>query len=64
MIEQDVREDLKIGMPKTEVVEIFGDVDTTQSVLIYDLSLPEAEEKYMLEITFDDAGLKDFKRQR
>lgn len=64
MMEEDVRRDLKIGMSKTKVVELFGDADTTQSILIYDLSLPEAKEKYILEITFDEAGLKDFKRLR
>lgn len=64
MMEEDIREDVKIGMSKTEVVGLFGEVDTTQSVLVYDLSLPEAKEKYLLEITFDTKGLKDFKRHR
>lgn len=64
MMEEDIREDLKIGMSKTDVIELFGNADTTQSVLVYDLSLPEAREKYMLEITFDSKGVKDFKRQR
>ena len=64
MMDEDIGEDLKIGMSKTEVVELFGQADTTQSILIYDMSLPEAKEKYILEITFDNDGLKDFKRQR
>jgi len=64
MMEEDIREDLKVGMSKTEVIGLFGEADTTQSILIYDLSLPEAKEKYMLEVTFDAKGLKDFKRQR
>lgn len=64
MMEEDIREDLKVGMSKTEVVGLFGEADTTQSVLVYDLSLPDAKEKYMLEITFDTKGLKEFKRQR
>ena len=64
MMEGDIKKELKIGMSKTEVVEIFGEVDTTQSVLVYDLSLPNAEEKYVLEITFDPKGLKDFKRKQ
>jgi hypothetical protein len=64
MMEEDIREDLKVGMSKSEVVGLFGETDTTQSILIYDLSLSNAKEKYMLEITFDTKGLKDFKRQR
>ncbi len=64
MMEEDIREDLKVGMTKTEVVGLFGEADTTQSILIYDLSLSDAKEKYILEITFDTKGLKDFKRQR
>lgn len=64
MMEEDIREDLKVGMSKTEVVGLFGEADTTQSVLTYDLSLQDAKEKYILEITFDTQGLKDFKRQR
>lgn len=64
MMEEDLREDLKIGMSKTDVVGLFGEADTTQSVLIYDLSLPDGKEKYILEITFDSKGLTDFKRRR
>jgi hypothetical protein len=64
MMEEDIMEDLKVGMSKTEVVGLFGEADTTQSILTYDLSLPDAKEKYILEITFDTKGLKDFKRQR
>jgi hypothetical protein len=64
MMEEDIRKDLKVGMSKTEVVGLFGEADTTQSILIYDLSLQDAKEKYRLEITFDTKGLKDFKRQR
>lgn len=64
MMEADIRGDLKVGMSKTDVIGLFGEADTAQSILIYDLSLPDAKEKYMLEITFDTKGLKDFKRQR
>jgi hypothetical protein len=64
MMEVDIRKDLKVGMSKTEVVGLFGEADTTQSILVYDLSLSNAKEKYMLEIMFDSKGLKDFKRQR
>ncbi|HTJ52218.1 MAG TPA: hypothetical protein VL443_22305 [Cyclobacteriaceae bacterium] len=64
MMEEGIRKDLKVGMSKTEVVGLFGEADTTQSILIYDLSLLDAKEKYMLKITFDTKGLKDFKRQR
>jgi hypothetical protein len=64
IMEADIRKDLKVGMSKAEVVGLFGEADTTQSILIYDLSLSGAKEEYMLEITFDTRGLKDFKRQR
>ncbi len=64
MMEEDLREDLKVGMSKTDVVERLGEVDTTQSILIYDLSLQNAKETYILEITFDANGLKDLTRQR
>ena len=64
MMEEDIRKDLKVGMSKREVVGLFGEADTTQSILTYDLSLQDAKEKYRLEITFDTKGLKDFKRQR
>lgn len=64
MMEEDIRRDLKVGMSKTEVVGLFGEADTIQSVLVYDLSLENAKEKYLLEITFDTKGLKDFKRKR
>lgn len=63
MMEGDIREDLKTGMSKIEVVELFGETDTTQSTLIYDMSLPKAKEKYILEVTFDEGGLKDFRRR-
>lgn len=64
MMEEDIRDDLKTGMSKIEVVELFGETDTTQSTLIYDMSLPKAKEKYILEIKFDEGGLRDFRRQR
>ena len=54
MMEEDIREDLRIGMSKTEVVGLFGEADTIQSILVYDMSLPEAKEKYILEITFSN----------
>jgi hypothetical protein len=64
MMEEDLREDLKVGVSKTDVVKRLGEADTTQSILIYDLSLPNAKEAYILKITFDANGLKDLKRQR
>lgn len=64
MMEEDIREELKVGQSKTEVVLLFGEADTTQSTLVYDLTLPQAKEQYILEITFDRGELKDFKRQR
>lgn len=63
MMEEDFKDDLKIGMSKTQVTQLFGEVDTTGSVLIYDMSLRGAKEQYILELTFDNKGLKDFKRQ-
>lgn len=63
MIEDDIRKELRVGMSKADVVKLFGEADTAQAVLIYDLSLPDAKEKYVLEITFDTKGLKGFKRQ-
>ena len=63
-MEYEMEEDLKIGMSKSEVVALFGPTDTTQSTLIYDFSLPEAEEKYVLELNFDKGKLNDFKRQQ
>jgi hypothetical protein len=64
MMEEDFNRLLKKGMSKTEVVELFGVTDTAQSVLVYDLSLSDEKEKFLLEITFDANGLKEFKRQR
>jgi hypothetical protein len=64
MMEDDIQADLKIGMSKTEVVKLFGDADTAKAILVYNISLPEAEEKYILEMIFDKDGLKEFKRQR
>jgi len=64
MMEEDIGENLREGMSKTEVFGLFGEADTTQAVLVYDLSLMNAKDKYLLEITFDTKGLKDFKRQR
>jgi heme A synthase len=64
LMERDISKKLAPGMSKKEVVAIFGDSDTTQSVVVYDLSLPGAEKKYLLEITFDKHGLKEFQRQR
>lgn len=64
LMEDDLRKDLKTGMSKTEVTGLFGYNDTTQSVMVYDLSLQGAEEKYLLEITFDGKGLKDFRRKQ
>ena len=64
MMDEDIAEDLKIGMSKTEVVDLFGENDTTKTIMTYDLSIPKASEKYILEITFDNGGLIGFRRQR
>jgi hypothetical protein len=64
MMEEDFAEDLRIGMSKIEVMEKFGQIDTAGSVLLLDLSLPDAKEKYFLEINFEDGGLTSFRRQQ
>ena len=55
---------LRIGMSKIEVMEKFGQIDTSGSVLLLDLSLPDAKERYFLEITFEEEGLTSFRRQQ
>lgn len=62
-IEEDIQEDLKVGMSKIDVLEMLGDNDTTQSVMVYDLSLPEEKGKYLLEIHFDNGRLSSFQRK-
>jgi len=64
MMEKDIAKDLKPGMSKTEVLALFGESDTTQSVMVYDLSLPAAKEKYILEITFEQHQLSSFRRKQ
>jgi hypothetical protein len=61
-IETELSGILKIGMSKKEVVAQLGDSDTTQAVVIYDLSSPGAKEKYILELQFDENGLIGFER--
>jgi hypothetical protein len=62
MMEEDFAEELTIGMSKSEVVQAFGQHDTTQAVMTYDLTLPGAREKYILEIKFDSKGLVSYRR--
>lgn len=64
MMEEGIAEDLKIGMSKAAVVSILGENDTTKSVMTYDLSLPEATEKYFLDLKFDKGKLTSFQRQQ
>lgn len=64
LMEEEIAETLKIGMSKREVVASFGEVDTTESVLLYDLSVPEAKERYILEIKFNSRGLSNFRRRQ
>jgi hypothetical protein len=63
MMEDEFPRELKIGMSKKDVIRSFGENDTTQSTMIYDLSLPDANEKYILELNFGSQGLEGFKRQ-
>jgi len=64
MMEEDFAGELRIGMSKIEVMEKFGQIDTAGSVLLLDLSVPDAKEKYFLEITFEEEGLTSFRRQQ
>jgi hypothetical protein len=64
MMEAELSRELKIGMSKKDVVSMFGESDTTQAVVIYDLSSPGAKEKYILELEFDESGLAGFKRHK
>lgn len=63
LMEGELQKDLKVGLSKTEVVRMFWEVDTTGSIMIYDLSLSDAKEKYILEIKFGSAGLESFRRK-
>jgi hypothetical protein len=63
MMEEEFAEDLKIGMSKIEIMEKFGKIDTTGSVLVIDLSLPEAEERYLLQLNFAGKHLTSYRRQ-
>jgi hypothetical protein len=47
-----------------EVLEVLGDNDTTQSVMVYDLSLSEEKGTFMLEIKFDNGRLSSFQRKQ
>ena len=58
LMEEDLAEELKVGMYRSEIVKMFGENDTTQSVMVYDLSVPNAEEKYILEISFEQGPLQ------
>jgi predicted nuclease of restriction endonuclease-like RecB superfamily len=51
-LEKEIAEHALIGKTKEQVVELFGDGDTTKTTLIYDFSLPQADQKYILVITF------------
>lgn len=64
LMEADLKRDLTPGMTRTQVTKILGDTDTTQSVLVFDLSQPGTKEKYVLEVTFDSTGLTTFRRHR
>ena len=62
-MEKELSRDIKIGMSKTQIVELFGENDTTQSIMEYDLSIPEAKGKYILELNFEDGRLTNFERK-
>ena len=64
MMDQSIQEDLKVGMSKMDVLEVLGDTDTTQSAMIYDMSLPEAKDKYVVEINFENGRLSNFRKRQ
>lgn len=64
MMDQSIQEDLKVGMSKMDVLELLGDTDTTQSAMIYDMSLPEAKDKYVVEINFENGRLSNFRKRQ
>jgi hypothetical protein len=64
ILEEDLPEDLVIGMSKSDVINRFGETDTTKSVWTYDLSLPRAKEKYILEVQFENGKLIRYGRTR
>jgi hypothetical protein len=43
---------------------VLGDSDTTQSTMVYDMSLPEAKAKYVVEINFENGRLSGFRRKQ
>ena len=63
MMEEELARDLKVGTSRKRIIELFGEADTTQPTMIYDLSLPEGMNKYVLELHFDEHGLASFRRQ-
>jgi len=63
IMEEELARDLKVGTSRKRIIELFGEADTTQSTMIYNLSLPEAINKYVLELHFDEHGLASFRRQ-
>jgi hypothetical protein len=53
-IDQQIKENELIGKTKEEVIEIFGETDSTTTTLIYDFTFRESSAKYILEIEFDN----------
>ncbi len=51
-LETEIEESKLVGKTKEEVVDLFGEGDTTKTTLIYDFSLPQADQQYILVITF------------
>jgi hypothetical protein len=55
---------LKRGMTKREVVELIGINDTTKNTLIYDFSLPDGKNKYVLTIEFENNEVVTFTKNQ
>lgn len=64
MMEEDLAKDIRIGMSKRQIVELLGENDTTKISMEYDLSMPWVNEKYIMELHFDNGRLTRYKRKK
>jgi hypothetical protein len=62
MMEEDLNENLKVGMNKSAALAEFALEDTTQSEYEIDLSYPDAKEEYIIKLKFDKGKLTSFDR--
>lgn len=61
-LEENYLNELKEGMTKMEVIDLMGENDTTKNIMVYDLSLPNMESKYILTIEFEKNRAVNFTR--